>query len=124
MKRNYRVQLMVKCILIAVVLAMISAVPAFSATCGNASIKLVGKDTSLAGTTSDGLLVNLQNDTGAAIGTWGPGQEKAFLMSKNLGDQGYATLLTARSLTKPVWIVYTDSGSNTVPSLITTIMLY
>ncbi len=76
-----------------------------SADCSSAQVTMVGAAPGLGGAGSSGVKVMLKNMTGHTVGTdWANGTVRMFFLTTDLGDQGLATLLTAMSLNKNVWV--------------------
>lgn len=92
------------------------------ADCSSAKVTMVGAAPGYGGAGSAGIKVMLKNMTGHTVGTdWANGTLRMFFLTTDLGDQGLATLLTAMSLGKNVWV---RIGGNAEPaSLISIIYL-
>ena len=87
---------------------------AATVTCPNVSITGIGTTGNPA--VVSGLVVQLKNESGAVCGTWANGAVRQLALDTNNTDQTYATLLTALSLQKKLYVV---AGGDTVNSLLT-----
>ncbi|MDH3327524.1 MAG: hypothetical protein OEM38_12525 [Gammaproteobacteria bacterium] len=93
-----------------------------AADCSSAQIKMIGINPGAGGIGASDTKVSLLNNTTATVGIdWEPGTQRMFFLSADLGDAGLATLLTASSLGKSVWVRIADEAI--VNSLITIIYL-
>ena len=76
-----------------------------TADCSSAQVMMIGTNPGAGGVGSSGIKVSLKNLSGHTVGTdWLINTNRMFFLTTDLGDQGLATLLTAMSLNKPVWV--------------------
>jgi len=81
-----------------------------SQSCNGVTIFSVGANTPINGNIS----VNLVNTSGAACGAWAKDVKLQFVLSETNTDQTYATLLTAFSLTKKLWVNVGGTTNNSM----------
>lgn len=75
--------------------------------CASVSIQMAGTSPS----SPSGLFVKVKNETGAACGALANGASAIYYLSTNSTDQTYATVLTALSLQKKMWIQVGGTGT-------------
>ena len=88
------------------------------ADCSAASIIMVGPTPAAA----NNVAVFLQNKTSASVGTWAIGEVRMFQLYGPISNQGLATVLTAFSMGKNVFVRVEDANA-TPGSLISYIYL-
>jgi len=94
-------------------LLVVGASNVFAADCASAVIKRVGSNPSIGATGSSPYMVQLDCSTDSV---W-PGTLTLYL-SSDLGDGGLATLLTAYSLGKTVWVRTLGITSGSIVTII------
>jgi len=96
------------------------ATSSMAADCSKAEVYMIGANPGSGGTGSAGIKVALINRSGATVGTdWTNNSKRMFYLTQDLGDQGLATLLTAMSLNKPVWVrIVGDAPVNSLISIV------
>lgn len=86
-------------------------------TCGSVSVQMAGTSPS----SPSGLFVKVKNETTAACGALLPGASLIYFLDVNHTDQTYATILTALSLQKKLWIQVGGTGTVNSTLFITSI---
>ncbi len=76
--------------------------------CPVVSVQMVGTSPSAA----SGLFCKVKNESGAACGDMANGASRIYFLNTSMTDQTYATLLTAFSLQKKMWIQVGGTGTN------------
>lgn len=109
-------------VLVALFLVIGTASTSFATVdCASAKVLMVGPAPGYGGDDSAGIKVKLRNDAGNDRGDWAMDTTRFFFLTNDLGDRGMATLLTALSLPKNVWVRI--GGNAEVGSLISIIYL-
>ena len=91
---------------------------AFAVTnCSSVSVQMVGTSP----TAVSGLFVRVKNETTAACGALLPQSSMTYFLDTKMADQTYATVLTALSLQKKMWIQVGGTGSQNSLLLIASI---
>lgn len=91
-------------------LGMTSGTAFAAATCDQTTIQGIGMYPALA--TADASMYRIWLSCGDAAPDW-PGT-RTFLLSKSLGDAGYATILTAKSLGKTLFVYAGGTATNSL----------
>ncbi len=114
LKKVYSFQLVV--FVVAFLVIVFAQSNLYAADCGIASVEKVGPN-------NGKVVVTLMNKTSSSVGgTWAANTTRQFYLDNSILNQGLATLLTAYSMNKTVW-VRIESTTAAANSLITIIYI-
>ena len=95
-------------------LAIVSmACSAYAVECTSATVIQAGPAyyTDTNGNPIEIVNVVLRNDSGSTVGTWANGTQRRFKLFQSIDSKGLATMLTAFSLDRPVYVLIPNANA-------------